>query len=116
MALLTRDSILAAAAGKTRDVEVPEIGGSVRLRMLSGIERDALFSSLSSPDGKTDMRRYRLALVAGCAIDEAGAAVLTLDDAARLDDGCAPGLARLFRAAQELNGLLPDAVGAAEGN
>lgn len=114
--LLSKEAILAAAQSRTVDVPVPELGGEIRLRTLTGAERDATFAAVRVADGRTDMRDYRVRLVAACAVDADGRALLTVEEAGQLDDLAAPAMLRLYQAAQRLNGLLPDAVEAAEGN
>ena len=46
MTYLSRDAILQREDIKTEDVEVPEWGGTVRVRGMSGVERDAFEASL----------------------------------------------------------------------
>ncbi len=46
MGLLTKDDILGADDLATEDVEVPEWGGCVRVRALTGTERDAFEAAM----------------------------------------------------------------------
>ena len=46
MTYLSRDTILQREDIKTEDVEVPEWGGTVRVRGMSGVERDAFEAGL----------------------------------------------------------------------
>ena len=52
MAYLTRDEILQAQDIQFEDVKVPEWNGTVRVRGLTGVERDALEASLIEGKGK----------------------------------------------------------------
>ena len=46
MTYLSRDAILQREDIKTEDVEVPEWGGTVRVRGMTGVQRDAFEASL----------------------------------------------------------------------
>ena len=82
--LLTRESILAAQDLKSQDVEVPEWSGTVRVRMMTGAERDALGASLIGPDRKPDMSQYRTRLLSLCIVGEDGKPLFGLDEIAAL--------------------------------
>ena len=116
MAILTRDAILAAQDLATQDVAVPEWGGDVRIRVLTGAERDALSASLMDKDGKPDLATYRVRLVACCVVDEAGVRQFSDSDIAALGAKSALALQRVFEAADALNAMQPGAVEAAEKN
>lgn len=119
MALLKRGDILAADDLKTQDVEVPEWGGSVRIRTLTAAQRDDFDASLSSGIGTNrtvDLHNLRARLVSLCVVDEEGAPQFTKDDVAALGAKSAAALSRVFEAAQALNGMTPQAVEAAAKN
>jgi hypothetical protein len=98
-------------------VDVPEWSGFVHVRMLSGTERDTVFSGLGkNADGAMDLRDYRARLVAAATVDEAGIALFTRDEVAALDDTHAAAVLRLFDAAQRINRLRPADLEAAQGN
>ena len=77
MGLLTKERILAVDDIVTEDVDVPEWGGTVRVRGLSGTERDAFESSMIERRGKkveTNLTNLRAKLVAASVVDERAAA------------------------------------------
>lgn len=84
MTLLNKKAILAAMDLKTEDVAVPEWGGDVRVRTLTGTERDAFESGLVQKDGKRDLSNLRARLVSLAIIDENGARPFSETDAALL--------------------------------
>lgn len=64
--LLARDAILAAAAAlKTTEVEVPKLGGKIRLRELGALERDIFDEHLRAapPDQRTRGTRALLIML-----------------------------------------------------
>ncbi|MCB0190649.1 MAG: hypothetical protein KDJ65_01750 [Anaerolineae bacterium] len=110
MSLLTRDQILSAPDASTvyEDVPVPEWGGEVRVKALSGIERDAFESSVTSFAGKKvrlSMDNVRARLVATTLIDEKGQPVLKPSDVTALGEKSAVALDRVFSVARRLAGL-----------
>lgn len=108
MALLTRDQILAADDLKRETIEVPEWGGEVIVRSLTGAERDAFEDSVVKQRGKSrelNLRNARARLVSLSLIDEAGNKLFTDKDVDLLGRKSAAGLDRVFAAAQRLSGL-----------
>lgn len=114
--LLSRDAILGAQDLKTEDVPVPEWGGTVRVRMMSGIERDAFSNSLLGSEGKTDLTNYRAKLVAASIVDESGAREFSESDVQALGGKSASALERVFVVADRLNTMGAAAVDTAEKN
>ena len=112
--ILTKEQIFAAADLETITVEVPEWGGAVKLRAMSGTQRDAYENSLmeKTADGtyKVNTENMRAKLVCYCAIDEAGSVLFTADDLNALAGKSAAVIERLFDAAQKLNGMSKNAV------
>lgn len=112
LALLGRDVILAAPDLATEDVEVPEWGGTVRLRMLTGKERDAFEASClrDRHDGtkEFDSRNMRAKLVALTLIDENGGRLFSEEDVNALGKKSAKALSRIFDHAASLNGIGPE--------
>lgn len=99
--MLSRDSILAAKDFETETVEVPEWGGSVCVRMMSGRERDR-FEADQRRDPYRDIRA-RLAAATLC--DEAGALLFTPADIEALAAKSSKALDRVFDAAVRINKL-----------
>lgn len=105
---LSRDDILNFEDITTEVVEVPEWGGSVRLKVLSAAERDAFEASTVTTKGgkqKPNLANLRARLVARCIVDEDGKRVFESGDVARLGNKSSRALDRLFTKCQELNGF-----------
>jgi hypothetical protein len=126
--ILNRDAILAADDLATKTVEVPEWGGEVIVKALSGTERDAFEASLTKRrpiitgpkrgelETIPDLANLHSKLVARCIVDESGARVFTDGDVVELGKKSAAALARVFNAAAELSGIGEDEAQDAEGN
>ncbi|MCA8248074.1 phage tail assembly chaperone [Burkholderia multivorans] len=118
--ILNRAAILAANDLSTETVEVPEWGGAVILRTMTGTQRDAYETSLMTKDAAgrytVDTENMRAKLVIFTAVDETGTPVFTLDDLGALAGKNAAVIERLFVTAQRINGLAKDAVADAEKN
>lgn len=102
--ILTKDQILQADDRYTEEVEVPEWGGSVRIKTLSGTERDQFEESILSED-RRNFKGIRAKLVALSVIDENGDRLFTFEEAKLLGDKSARALDRVFAAAQKLSGF-----------
>ncbi|MFS8534357.1 MAG: hypothetical protein FWJ65_04295 [Limnochordales bacterium] len=110
MALLSRDDIIKIDDRKYEEVPVPEWGGTVRVRSLTGRERDQFEQSLVD---KRTGRLSRLAnararLVALCLVDEQGNRLFSTDEAALLGQKSAAALERVFEVARRLCGMSDD--------
>lgn len=120
MTVLSKAAIFAANDLTTQSVDVPEWGGSVLIRSMTGAQRDAYETSLLKKDdaGKfiVDTDDMRAKLIVFTAVDESGAALFTADDIPALSAKSAGVIERLFVVAQRLNGLSRDAVSDAEKN
>ena len=111
--LLTKDEILRADDLRLERVEVPEWGGEVLLRTMTGTERDAFEAELvegreqgGGGVGRINYRNLRARLLALCTVGEDGARLFsTPEDVAALGGKSAGALDRLFKVAQRLNGL-----------
>ncbi|MCI0685728.1 MAG: hypothetical protein L0Y54_00605 [Sporichthyaceae bacterium] len=111
--LLSRDAILAANDIRTVDVAVPEWSGAVRLRTLTGAERDAFETASVRTSGKhvhTNLVNLRARLVAACAVDEHGARLFSEADVKALGAKSSAALDRLFDAARKLSRIGEDDV------
>ncbi len=117
--LLTRDDILKAQDLPVEEIEVREWGGLVRVRGLTGAERDAFEQSIVERQGKKarmNLRNVRAKLVALCVVDEQGNRLFTDDDVEALGRKSAAALDRIFEVAQRLSGLTPADVEELLGN
>lgn len=114
MTLLSREQILGADDLKSEDVPVPEWGGTVRVRALSGAERDAYEAGIVTLRGdgsKTvNMKNLRGRLVSLSCVDEDGSRLFTDEDAIALGDKSASALERVFDVARRLSGLSEEDV------
>lgn len=119
MRLLSAAEILAADDASFEDVPVPEWGqdAHVRVRSLSGEERDAYGKSITrvTGKGKNESREVileaaREKLVARVLVDEKGERLFTDADVAKLAKKNAEVIERLFVVAQRLSGLAPDSI------
>lgn len=103
---LTRELILGADDLVTELVEVPEWGGDVRVRTLTGAERDAFEMAVYTMRQKAGAAiNIRALLVALCAVDDDGKRLFSERDAVQLGAKSAKALDRIFSVAQRLNGL-----------
>lgn len=109
--LLTKDQILQTQDLPFEDVDVPEWGGHVRVRALTGTERDAFEASIVERRGnRTEFNpiNMRAKLVALTVIDENGNRLFTDADIEALGKKSAIALDRVFQVAQRLSGLRPE--------
>ena len=112
-AYLSRDAILAVDDVQFEDVEVPEWGGKVRVKSLTGKERDALESSMIIGKGKNanvNLNNLRAKLVARSVVDEDGKRIFTDDDISALGAKSAAALTRVYEVAQRLSGITQEDV------
>lgn len=110
---LSRDAILAVDDVQFEDVDVPEWGGKVRVKSLTGRERDALESSMIVGKGKNanvNLNNLRAKLVARSVVDEDGKRLFNDDDIAALGAKSAAALTRVYEAAQRLSGITEEDV------
>jgi hypothetical protein len=113
MSLLSRDLILDANDLGFEDLEVPEWGGTVRVRALTGAERDAYEASMSQQRGKNYVRNLaniRAKLVVRSVVDENGDRLFTDQDANALGTKSAAALDRIFEVAAKLSRLSEEDV------
>jgi hypothetical protein len=111
--ILTRDAILQAQDLPRELVDVPEWGGSVYVRALTGAERDAFETSIVEQRGKStkmNLKNIRAKLVALTVVDEEGNRIFSDSDASALGKKSAAALDRVFEVAQRLSGLRPEDV------
>ena len=117
--LLNKEQIKSVSDLETLDVEVPEWGGTVRLKSLTGAERDRFEASVVQGQGRNttvNMQNLRAKLVAQSAIGEDGKPLFTEEDVKWLGEKSAKALNRLFNAAQQLSGLSESDVKELAGN
>lgn len=111
--MLAPTAVAGAQDAQTEDVECPEWGGWIRLRGLTGRERDAFEAGIMRGRGRNrqpDLRNLRARLIVACAIDEEGNRLFSDADATMLGNKSARVIGRLFDAAQRLSGLSDDDI------
>ena len=106
--ILSRADILGIANDiQTEEVQVPEWGGAVLIRGLTGAERDAFEATIigEKADKKYNFINFRSRLVAMAAVDSEGRQLFRPSDVADLGRHSAVALQRVFAVAQRLSGL-----------
>ena len=116
MMALSKEAILNADDLKQQEVDIPEWGGSVLIRELRGVERDAFEEGSLDKKRNLTMTNIRARLVAMSAIDESGDRLFTTADAAELGKKSAAALNRLFEVSCSLSGITDADVKELEGN
>jgi hypothetical protein len=111
---LTKDQILAAADLPEEVVDVPEWGGKVLIRGMTGAERDAFEESVMVTRGNSreiNLRNFRAKLVALSIVDPVTKERMFSDhEVAELGKKSARALQRVFEAALRLNGMTAESV------
>lgn len=87
---LTQEQILAAleqAEVVTKEINVPELGGTVWVREMSGTLRNRLegtYATIRNGGDSKALDKVTAQIVAMCTVDEGGKPILTMDVATRL--------------------------------
>lgn len=104
---LSREQILEADDIKTEVVNVPEWGGDVIVRGLSGVERDAWEISVSMENGKQTRspRNIRAQLVVRAVVDDQEKKLFKPMDAEALGKKSGKALDRVYEVAAKLSGI-----------
>jgi len=117
--LLTAEEILGSDDITFEDVEVSEWGGTVRVKALSGKERDHIEASMIQlkRDGKgkvigrqQNLTNLRAKIVAGSAVDADGKLLFTSDQVEALGKKNAAAIQKVFLVAQRLSALSDDDI------
>lgn len=121
MGLLNKQTILQVEDLPTQDVKVPEWGGTVRIRGLSGDQASKFSKKLVKigPDGKPQVLQldnFMAELLALTIVDENGEHVFNQADVEALGKKSAAVLKRLSDIAASLSGLGDEAARDAEKN
>jgi len=107
--MLTRDQILAASDLKTEIVDVPEWGGQVTVRTMTGAEKDEweerLLAGSEEGSRKVTLKRIRATLLALTVVDESGKRLFADSDVERIAGKSAAAIDRVYEAASRLNRL-----------
>ena len=106
---LSKDDILKAADNAPEEVDVPEWGGTVLVRGMTGRERDAF--EVSMRDQRSGQRlpgalnNIRSKVVVRCIVDDDGDRLFTDADIAALGEKSAASIDRVFDVASRLSGM-----------
>ena len=105
----TRDMILSAVDLEIKEVTIPEWGDMVlRVRSLTGFERDVFENSMMDQRGKRakmDIRNARAKLCVLCIIDSDGNRIFEDEDVPMLTMKNAAALDRIYEVAAQLSGI-----------
>jgi hypothetical protein len=110
---LSKDDILKAEDIVTEEVDVPEWGGSVMVRGLTGRERDEFEASIMERRGKRtfpNTANVRAKLVARCTIGDDGQRLFQDSDAEDLGKKSAAAMDRIYTVAAKLSGMTDEDV------
>jgi len=108
MTVLSKDAIKQATDFKVEKVSIPEWGGDVYLKTLSGTERDAFEEGYA----EQKMKNFRARFLVLTLCDESGERMFSDDEATDLGGKSAVVLNRLFDAAWALNAFRTEDVDA----
>ena len=106
---MSKDDILKIEDNAPEEVEVPEWGGSVLVKGMTGRQRDAFEVSLR--DQRTgqrlpgSMNNLRARIITRCVIDDDGNRLFTDADVATLGEKSAAAIDRIFDVAARLSGM-----------
>jgi hypothetical protein len=106
--ILKRDQILNMEDLPAETVHVPEWGGDVLVRGLSGSERDEYEQEIVRMNGRDvsmNLRNARAKLVAKVTVDEGGNRIFSDDDVRALGKKSAAALERIFNIGRKLSGM-----------
>lgn len=107
---LSKDDILKADDLPVEDVDVPEWGGVVRVRGLTGKERDRFEFKMAAARKDPASAQVRAEVVGRCIVDENGDRLFTDRELDRLGDKSGEALDRVFEKVRELSGMSDDAI------
>jgi hypothetical protein len=118
--ILNKDQILEADDLQMEPVDVPEWGGSVMVRTMTGSDRDAFDESLVpvGEDGNrhSDTTNIRVKLLTRAIVDEAGNRMFSAADMEALGRKSSVAIERVYAVAQRLNYVGAQAEAAAAKN
>ena len=105
MGLIDRSAILAAQDLKTEDVDMPEWGGSVRVREFSATALLRFWDACRDAEGELLRDRVQPALLARTVVGEDNEPMFNDADIGLLMTKSAAAVGRLFLVAKRLNGI-----------
>jgi hypothetical protein len=104
--ILTKEDILNADDRKIITLDIPEWGGEIRLRPMTGYERDKFEGSNQKKGGGVDFTNIRARLASLTIVDEKGELIFnTPDGVAALGKKSGAALDRIFDVIQKQNAI-----------
>jgi len=103
--ILSAEEIRAARDLPVEEVDVPEWGGPVLVRGLTGRARDRYEESMLKAEGGMSYDNVRAKLVVRCLVDKDGKRLFEDSDVEWLGEKSATALSRVFDVASRLSGL-----------
>lgn len=111
MTLLSKEDILNPSLLKTLELDVPELGGIVRIREMTGAERDGLESYVLQHRENSAFENIRARVVALSVIDEQGNLLFpTPEDVEALGKTGWRALERIRKASDSLNAITKEDI------
>lgn len=107
---LSKDDILKADDLPVEEVDVPEWGGTVRVRGLTGTERDRFEFQMAAARKDPSKSQVRAEIVGRCMVDEDGKRLFTDHEIVKLGTKSGAALDRVFDVVRDLSGMGDDAV------
>ena len=104
MKKLSKDDIFKADDLPTKDMDIPEWGGTLTIRTLTGAERDEWESAFVNQD-KIDIRGLKSRLVQLTTMNGDGQQMFTKADLQKINSKSASVIDRIFQVSQRLSGL-----------
>lgn len=98
-------AILAADDMKFEVIDVPEWGGKVRIRTMSGEERDAFEASIAGEGKKLNTQNIRAKLVMLTVVNSKGDRIFTKEQIDALGKKSAAALNRVYEASAKLSAI-----------
>lgn len=116
---LSLSELLVPRARRTTEIDIPELGGHVRVRALRFSEFSKLWAAISKLDEKKDGEELIALQLIACVVNDDGSPVFTSkEDVYKFIEQCtdASVVARIIKAGNDMNKVGPLAMEAAEKN
>ena len=104
MKKLSKDDIFKADDLPTKDMDIPEWGGMLTVRTLTGTERDEFENAFVNQD-KINIRGLKARLIQLTVVNGDGQPMFTKADLQKLNSKSASVIDRIFEVSQHLSGL-----------
>ena len=115
MKKLSKDDIFKADDLPTKDIDIPEWGGTLTIRTLTGAERDQFESAFVNQD-QIDIRGLKARLIQLTVQNGDGQPMFTKADLQKINSKSASVIDRIFQESQRLSGLTKEDVDELVGN